>query len=351
VSRPAPTAHQDRRGVSRRGRRVSRILALTAATAITGLAPASALGATAPGPFGLTPVPTSAGQPRPYFELTIAPGQSARDTVIITNGGTTTQRLKIGTGAGITAQNSGSAFGGLSAQCAGTGCWVTGLPATVTLAPRTGKALGFSVTVPAGTQPAQYLAGISAELATLPRAVSVGATGNASAKVIVIDQVTVGVAVTVGSRARLKTALAISAVTAGFVGSMPRLYIPVHNSGQTFVRATGTVSCQPPGRPSRSYRVIMETVLPGGGAVLPVNAPGLASGTMPCTVRLDDGASRAVVRSGIVTVAAPSHEVIIHTGIGVYSELPDRGVPAWAIALMVVGALILAALTMLILKR
>jgi hypothetical protein len=348
VSRLARTAQQDRRGVSR-------LLTLTAAivtaAAITGLGTASALGATGPGPFGITPVPTPAGQSRPYFDLTIAPGRSARDVVVITNGGTTAERLKIGTNAGLTAQNSGSAFGGLSARCSGAGCWVTGLPATVTLAPRTGRALGFTVTVPAGTRRAQYLAGISAELATPPAAVAVGKKGKSSAKVIIINEVTVGVAVTVGSRARLKTALAISAVTAGFVGSTPRLYIPVHNPGQTFVRATGTVSCRPPGHPSRSYRVIMETVLPGGGAVLPVNAPGLGSGTMPCTVRLDDGASRPVVRSGIVTLAATSHEVFVNTGNGVYAQLPDRGVPAWAIALIVMGALVLAALTRLILKR
>jgi hypothetical protein len=36
--------------------------------------------------------------------------------------------------------------------------------------------------------------------------------------------------------------------------------------------------------------------------------------------------------------------VTIHTGNGAYSTLPDNPVPAWAIALMVLGGLILAAL-------
>jgi hypothetical protein len=343
VSRPARTARQDRR-------KAGRILGLATIVAITGLAPASALAATGPGPFGLTPVATAAGMPRPYFNLTVAPGQATKDIVVVTNGGTTTVQLKIGTGAGVTAQNSGSAYYGLSARCTGAACWVTGLPTTVTLPPRTGKALGFTVNVPAGTEPAQYLAGITAELAARPAAAPAGTKGSASAKVIVIDQVTVGVAVTVGARAQLKTALAVSPVTAGWIGSTPRLYIPVRNPGQTFVKATGTVSCQPSGQSAHSYRVIMETVLPGGGAVLPVNAPGLRSGTMTCTVRLDDGTAQPVVRSGLVTLAAAKQVKLVHTANGVYTALPSSGMPVWAIALMVLGGLILAALVVVVVR-
>lgn len=348
VYRPARTAHQDHRGGSRA---LAAGAAIVAAATMTGLAP-GALAASAPGPFGLTPVPTAAGHSRPYFELAVAPGRSVKDVVVVTNGGTTAEKLQIGTGAGLTAQNSGTAFGGPSAQCTGAACWVTGLPATVTLPPRTGKALGFTVTVPAGTKPSQYLAGITAELAAKPTAAPVGKKGNASASVIVINQVTVGVAVTVGSRAQLKTALAISPVTAGWIGSTPRLYIPVRNPGQTFVKATGTVSCQPSGHGSRSYRVIMETVLPDGGAVLPVNAPGLTSGTMPCTVRLNDGTGSTVVRSGNVTLAASVPVKLLHTGNGAYSAVPaSNGIPPWAIALMVLGALIVAGLTVIVVRR
>jgi hypothetical protein len=44
--------------------------------------------------------------------------------------------------------------------------------------------------------------------------------------------------------------------------------------------------------------------------------------------------------------------VTIHTGAGAYSTLPAHSVPAWAIALMVLGGLILAALAgLLVLYR
>jgi TRAP-type C4-dicarboxylate transport system permease large subunit len=92
----------------------------------------------------------------------------------------------------------------------------------------------------------------------------------------------------------------------------------------------------------------VDTVLPGGGAVLPINARGLGSGELPCTVRLRDDAGHLVTWSGTVGVVAPPAVRIIHTGNGAYSALPDSSVPAWAIALMVIGALILAALVRLL---
>ena len=253
----------------------------------------------------------------------------------------------VGSSNGLTAANSGSAFGGFSRTCAGVGCWVTGLPATVTLAPGTGRALGFRVAVPAGTRPAQYLAGITVVAAGPAHSVRIKSRGHVSVNVIVIDEVTIGVAVTVGSLARMRTALVVPAVTAGSFGSLPRLYVHVRNRGQTFARARGTVSCRA-GAQDRRFRFIVDTVLPGGGAVLPINVPGLGSGELACTVRLRDDAGHLVVWSGTVDVAAPPATRTIHTGNGVYATLPESSVPGWAIALMVLGALILAALVSLL---
>jgi hypothetical protein len=340
VSLVAGTAHRCR------GQRLAVIVMTVAVfglSGLSGMAPASASGALGPGPFGLAPAPTATGQLRPYFNLTIPAGESASDVVIIRNDGTGTERLRVGTSSGITAANSGSAFGGFSRTCAGVGCWVTGLPATVTLAPGTGLALGFRVAVPAGTPPAQYLAGITAVAAAPSRPVQVASHGHVSFRVVVVAQVTVGVAITVGSIARLRTDLAIPAVTAGSIGSLQRLYVHVRNTGQTFARASGTVSCRVGGQ-DRLFPVVMDTVLPGGEAVLPVNAPGLGGGALTCTVRLRDDAGHAVDWSGTVRVATPARVRIIHTGVGAYSTVPDNGVPAWAIALMVIGALVLAAL-------
>jgi hypothetical protein len=343
----------------RAGRRRSRNLAIPAllsalaamAVALAGPAPANAMPDPGTGPFGLIPAPAAAGQPRSYFSLTIGPGRSGRDVAIITNEGAVTERLRVTLSRGVTATNSGSAYEGSTRRCSGAGCWVHGLPATVTLAPGARRGLPFRVTVPARTRPGQYLAGLTAESAITPKAVRVGANGHASAKAIIIDQVTVGVAVTVGTLARLRTAVRISKVSGGWVGPTPRLYIPVRNVGQTFARATGRVSCRVAGR-SHSYRVIMETVLPGGGAVLPVNARGLASGRLPCTVRLRTATGALITWSGVVNLPKQVQTRIYHPAKGVYVALPESTIPGWAIALLVLGGLILfGLLTQLVLRR
>lgn len=288
---------------------------------------------------------------RSYFNLSVPPGKTARETAVISNAVSRTQQLKISISSGVTAANSGSAYQNVPGKCAGASCWVTGLPSAVTLAPGERRALRFRVAVPADALPAQYLTGITAESLARSSAVGVGSNGRSSAKAIIVRQVTVGVAVTVGALAQMKTALAIAPLSAGWVGNIPRLFIPVHNPGQTFAKAHGTVSCRVHGRP-HSYDVIMGTVLPGTGAVLPINARGLSGESMPCRVRLREGAGPVAFWSGTVTLPSRSQKKVIHTGNGVYTTLPDNAVPPWAIALMVIGALILMALmVLLVLQR
>ena len=323
-------------------------LALLAATAgPAGPVSADTAGSPVTDPFGLIPMATPAGQYRSYFNLTVMPGGSVWDTAIITNEGKQIERLKVTVSKGATATNTATTFVNTTGKCTGTSCWVTGLPHTVTLLPGTRKAMRFRVAVPRQTRPGQYLAGITAQSAVQPGPVRVGSNGHASARAIIIDQVIVGVAVTVGSLARLRTVLKISTVSAGWIGSTPRLYIPVRNAGQTFVRATGEVSCHSGGRP-HSYQVVMSTVLPGDSAVVPINARGLSTGPAPCAVRLRDSAGHLVTWSGIVHVPPMIPTKTYHPAKGVFLSMPVRTTPPWAIALTVIGALILTALLALL---
>jgi hypothetical protein len=92
--------------------------------------------------------------------------------------------------------------------------------------------------------------------------------------------------------------------------------------------------------------------LPHDQAVIAVNAPGLPEGaTMPCAVRLGYGNGLIVRWAGLVSVPAPPPERIVHTGPGAYSVVPDAGIPAWAVALLVVGVLVLAAMAAVLLLR
>ncbi|WP_165845454.1 WxL protein peptidoglycan domain-containing protein [Streptacidiphilus pinicola] len=307
-------------------------------------------GVVGPATFGLAPAPTPAGSPRSYFDLSVPPGGSLQDSVIVTNTGDVAEQLKLDVSNGITAANSGTAYQSPPGACAGPGCWVTGLPATVSLAPHERRMISFRVTVPDGIASAQYLAGITAESADRPARVRVGSNGQASAQAIIVNRVTTGVAVTVGPLSRMRTALTVSPMAAVWMGSMPRLLIPVSNDGQRFAKATGTVSCGTGGR-RHSYVLVLQTVLPGGQATVPVNAPGLHSGQLPCSVRLDVHNGDSVLWSGTVDLPSLTQARIIHSGPGTYAVLPAATTPLWAIALTSLGALILVALGSLIVLR
>jgi hypothetical protein len=318
------------------------MLGLAIVGIVTAAATADASGVGGPTPFGVTPAQTAGSPARSYFKLTIIPGRSGADTVIITNRGNHIEKLRISPSTGITAPYTGSAFGGYFRTCVGTGCWVTGLAKTISLAAGAHQALPFTVKVPSNTPPKQYLAGITVEPQAPPHPVTVGSNGKASARAIIVHQVSVGVAVTVGTLSHLRARLAIPAVTGGYVGTMARLNVHIHNTGLRFTKAQGTAICSPNGT-RHSFPVFSDTTLPGDRAVVPVNAPRIGLGqTMPCTVKLAYPHGPTATWSGMVTIPRDPRITVVHTGNGTYSNLPPAGgIPAWALALIAVGGLIL----------
>lgn len=319
------------------------LLAMTLAGFAAARPAVAAGGGASFGPFSVTPVPGHDGRARPYFSLAVAPGHGAQDTVVIANGTNHTEKLRVMPSTGTTATNSGSAFTTKTSGCAGVGCWVSGLPTTLTVPAGKRTAVGFSVRVPAGTKRGQYLAGITVQPAAPAHRKVVGKNGKASVGVVVVHQATVGVAMTVGSRDALTTRLHIDSARAGMLEDLPRITVNVRNTGQTFTKAHGRATCEI-GHAEHVYPVRSDTILPGDGAALPINAPGLTPGsTVTCAIRLSyaGGSTRW---KGVLTVPGGQHTTTVHVGNGAYAHVPDRGIPAWAIALIVIGALILVLL-------
>lgn len=300
-------------------------------------------------PFGLIPI-GGTGRAASYFVLSVAPGQSVTASAFISNPGQAAKELKISRSTGATAANGGTTFTQAFGNCSGAGCWVTGLPAAVTLPPGTGERLQFRVSVPPGTAAGQYLAGVTAEVAGTPSPVKVRSNGKATGKVTIIEQVTVSVAVTVGPLSALTTRLTIPGVSATLIGPTIRLNIRLRNTGQTFAHGTGSGYCGAAGK-RHLFSVYASTVLPHDQALIAANIPGAPEGaTTQCTVRLDYGHGQVATWSGPVTVPDASTSRIVHTGPGAYSVVPASGIPAWATALIVIGVLLLAAAVVLLVR-
>jgi hypothetical protein len=328
------------------------------AVLLAGLAPlaAAAPGSASGGPhngslgiageFGLNPAPGPQGQASSYFQLSAAPGQVVTAAIVASNLADKTETLDLGRAVGVTAGNGGTAYGPAAQGCSGPACWVTGLQSQVTLAAGSREELPFTVRVPPLTRPGQYLIGITGESAAGVRREKVGSNGRASAQAVIVDVVTVGVAITVGNLPTLVNRLSVHGVQGTIVGPVARLNISIDNSGQTFARGAGQASCRAGGR-RHSYGVYAGTVLPGDHAVVVTNAPGLPEGaTVPCTIQLRYGNNQVLRWSGPVAIpSAGARQRLIHTGPGAYSELPaSGGIPLWAIILMVLGGLILISL-------
>ena len=300
--------------------------------------------------FGLNPAPLPDGRAVSYFNLAADRGQSATATVILSDLGHRTERLKLSRSLGVTAANGGIGYSGASGPCSGPSCWLAGVGRTMTLAPGTREKIQFTVRVPAGTPHRQYLAGITAELAAKPKATKVGQHGKATAKAIIIKQVTVGVAVTVGNLSQMRNRLEIPGVSGQAIGTMPRLNVALRDTGQTFSGGTGTASCTAAGK-RHSFRVVTNTILPGDQAQIAVNARSLQEGTtVPCVVRIHYGKGQTVRWSGMVSLPKAPAARIVHTGPGAYSVIPENGIPGWAIALIVVGGVAIAGVAVLLIR-
>jgi hypothetical protein len=336
----------------------SRTAATAAAAAVALLTVAGgpagrALAAGSPtGEFTVAPALTTSGQARGYFQLSTGAGDSVLDVVAFSNDSSATEELRVGVTNGVTATNSGSAYGNLTNRCVAIACWVLGIPKSVTLAAHTTEEIRFEVKVPAGTSPAQYLAGITASPEAASRPVKLK-SGSTQTQVRILPRVVIGVAVTVGKLSAMRIKTSIPGVTAGWVDGTPRLTVRVQNDGQRFTKAAGTLSCANGGS-KHSFALTMDTVLPGTGAGLPVNGTGMSPGTWQCSAHLKETGGTIVSWTGKVNVPAsgPARTKRVSSAAGSAAYVaPSGGIPAWAIGLMVLGGLLLVTLWAMFLRR
>ncbi|MHB1210205.1 MAG: COG1470 family protein [Acidimicrobiales bacterium] len=309
--------------------------------------PSFAIGVSGSEPFGLSPSPDSQGLSRAYFVLQAAPGQSVSDSVVVSDQGRNSETLLISPALGVTASNSGAAYEGAFAPCTGTACWITGLPSSVNLSPGESKTLPFTVSVPAGAAPSQYLAGITAKPAQAPGATQIGGNQKTSVNAIIVHEITIGVAISTGSPAQLSSKLVITGVSGTYTGTVPRLMVQVKNEGERYAKGNGIATCSENGLKT-SLPVYVDTVLPGQSAVVPVNLAKFKS-VANCVVHLDYGSVSPASWTGSVKLPVSTPAVQVPIAKGVYATLPPAKLPVWGVALLIAaGALVLLLLMILL---
>ena len=128
-------------------------------SALMAAQPASAAGTAAPVKLSLKPV----GQPGAYFELSMQPGQSRQLTAELGNHGTAAVEALTYAADAYTIINGGFGTRERDSKASGTTTWLSYPREVLQLPAGQSKLQDFSVAVPAGTAPGQYLTSVVLE--------------------------------------------------------------------------------------------------------------------------------------------------------------------------------------------
>ena len=220
-----------------------------------------------------------------YWTVVAAPG--AATTVHlhceVANPTSRTETLAIEAVPGVQAPAGGDAYG---LDTTGPASWVAGLPASVTVAPRTSRRLPFTVSVPATAGQGDHLAGVS--VSTTPAAPPLSSGKDVA---VVEHRVVIGLAIEVGKAVPAFQIVRASAPTEG------RVVLTVSNTGTSWLHPKGTVSSS-----SRTWKASSGTLLPAATEYLVVPATGLAAGKHRISATLT---STGVTASWSTTVVVP----------------------------------------------
>lgn len=246
----------------------------------------------APAQFGFAVA--AVGVAGTYFAEHLRPGSGAGLTLRVTSTVARPERLEVAPIVGATNTNTGDGYT-WSGPCSTTSprssptsaCWISGLPASVVLQPRESIVLHARLDVPTTAAAGQYLLGVGVRSRPSAPSAVVG-RGDASAVLRVVQEVNVGVAVTIGTAAQLRPDLVVTGVAerpgSGAVVASVRLA----DTGDTFVHSAGTLAVSTSTGPV-TVRLAPGTILPGDHGAVDIGLGRLAAGSYPVAVALRYG--------------------------------------------------------------
>ncbi len=277
------------------------------------------------------PVLTGSAQKESYFNLTLGAGSTSKQSVLLANPASVECVVQLSPAAGKTATNTGDSYPVQAHGCAGTGCWISGLPNQVRLAANSRLDVPFTVTVPTTTSSGQYLAGVVAA----PVIAGAGSATTGGVSVAVLSHVALGVAVTVPGP--LKPGLVITGIDLDTSTSPAVLQVHLHNTGNTWEHPNGGARISV-ANSTRSLGVQSSTILAGDVATVPMPVGSIPAGKHRTVVSIAYGNKQSTSWSG--TLSYPSlTPAAARVGDGSVPRVIVRhdGTPAWV--LILVGAL------------
>jgi hypothetical protein len=206
-----------------------------AALAFVGLALAPVAQAATRGPvFGLRAV---GNNQRGYFLYMLAPDTAQTGAVIVSNVGTGSGTVTLFTTDATTGRTTGTVYE-TNRPPTRAGSWITLSSTAVTLAPGTHRQIPFTVHVPPGTPPGEWVGGIVAEAAR--QVASTSSQQKANVQIKIRDLTIVAVESNVPGPSVVD--FRVGAVTTGGRRGFQQLFVHFASRGNTLVKPSGRVS-------------------------------------------------------------------------------------------------------------
>jgi hypothetical protein len=296
--------------------------------------------------FGLRAV----GNPKlGYFVYDLGAGATRSGAVIVSNTGTRAGVAKLYAVDAGTGSTTGTVYL-TDRKPVRAGTWVTLAKSRVTIAPGKFVRVPFTVHVPAGTAPGQWVAGLVAEAAVQTES---GHTNSKTGVQIKIRNQTI-VAVQVNVPGARRAAFAIGAVKTGGQRGFQQVLVHLTNTGNVLSKPTGAVEILQAGRvveklpfkmdsflpqTSIDYPVLLTKALPAGDyrARVSLSYPSASGGTQTIHGTPAFSVSKQDVKQ-VFTSAAPTQQAPGGTVASSSSSTP------WAVIGAIIAALILLAL-------
>jgi hypothetical protein len=255
-----------------------------------------------------------------FFAPTIEAGSTARLTALIANTGEVVQYLRTYTNNAFTADGGGFGAAEYGTPPNDVTSWLNYPEETFTIEPGQGIERTFSIKVPEGTAPGQYITAVAAEDADVS-AVEGSENFTQRLRYVVPVFITVPGETTAG--------FTVGDITLTVESDVILVQIGLENTGDVRVRPEGTVDLlDHDGNLIVSFPVTMESIYAHEATTLTLGAAGvIPSGTYQVQVNLTDpdtGETAAAEASGLVAETAATPEpVLISIASASATPLPD----------------------------
>ena len=327
---------------------------LAAVVVLAGLVVVPAAQAAAKGAvFGLRAV----GNPKlGYFVYSLAPGSTKQGAVIVSNVGTAAGTAKLFTADGTTGPTSGTVYK-TDTPPTQTGSWVSLSKTSFALAPGAHRKVPFTVHVPRGAKPGQWVAGIVAE--TSQRVAEQKPGQKARVQIKIRDLTIVAVQVNVPGPKRI--GFTIGNVTTGGSGGFQKVFVHLLSTGNVLTKPRGTITIyDKSGAVVEKLPFTLDTFLPQTAIDYPVLLKkALRPGDYSALVRLTVPGGPAVTARPRFSVTNTDVKQVFssaqptQTVPGIAGGSSSTGIARWIyfVAAAVVAALLLGAAALLARRR